>query len=633
MAKRKPRSSATRTPRPAADFVRKGDIPRTFKTATGDYNHTRQESMIPVRDGVELFTVIMIPKNAPGAMPMVLTRTPYSAAKRASRTDSPDLAMALPAVDEALVRDGYIRIYQDVRGRYRSKGKYTVTMPVRGPFNAGQVDQVTDTWDTIDWLVDNVSGNNRRVGITGTSYDGLLTLMALLDPHPALKAAVPVNAMVDSWVGDDFYHNGAFRAVMFDYIYRQTTSKDAGHGIPWGYHDLYTAVLEAGSIGELGRRYGADRLPAWNRLLDHPAYDEYWQDQALDRQLARAPRKVPVLTVHSLFDQEDIYGPPASHAVLAARDRKGSKTHLAIGPWCHGQMAGEGSALGNIRWGADTSLQFRTQMLKPFWDLHLKGVKPAEPLPAVLAFETGANQWRHYSAWPPASSIEPGKLFLQPGGGLAFDTPAGASEPYTEYVSDPAKPVPYRVRPIPPSFGGGWNRWLVDDQRPFSDRTDVLTFVSEPLTAPVTISGAVAATLYASTTGTDADWVVKLIDLYPNEVPAQPELGGYQLMISGDILRGRYRESFATARPIPPGEVLPYRVPMPHVNHTFLPGHRLMVQVQSSWFPVYDRNPQTFVDNIAWAQPDDFCPAAHRIHHAAGAASFIELPVQGDRIQ
>ncbi|MDA0748338.1 MAG: CocE/NonD family hydrolase, partial [bacterium] len=366
------------------DLALGSDVPRAFKSATSAFNHTRMESMVPMRDGVKLFTVIAIPKNATGPMPIVLTRTPYSAAGRASRTNSPDIAMALPAADEALVRNDYIRVYQDVRGRYCSKGKYIMTMPTRGPFNSGKVDQVTDAWDTVEWLVKNVPHNNGRVGITGVSYDGMLTLMSLLDPHPALKAAVPINAMVDSWVGDDFYRHGAFRIVMLEYIYRQTASKDAGRAIPWGYYDFYSAILEAGSLRELGRHYGADKLPAWNRLLDHPAYDEYWQDQALDRLLTKAPRKVPVLTVHSLFDQEDIYGPLASHTVLAKRDRKGNKTHLAIGPWCHGQSTGDGSTLGSFKWDADTSLQFRTQMLQPFWDHHLKNIKPAESLPPVL---------------------------------------------------------------------------------------------------------------------------------------------------------------------------------------------------------------------------------------------------------
>ena len=497
-----------RTRTAAVDLSRACDVPHAFKTTTPAFNYTRLEKMVPMRDGVKLFTLIAIPKDAPGPMPVVLTRTPYGAAGRASRTASPDVAMALPPVDEDLVRDGYIRVYQDVRGRFRSKGRYIMTMPTRGPFNRGRVDQVTDAWDTVDWLVQNVPGNSGRVGITGVSYDGFLTLMALLDPHPALKAAVPVNAMVDCWIGDDFYRHGALRTVMLEYVYRQTASRNASHGIPWGYHDFYNAVLEAGSVGQLGRRYGADRLPAWNRLLDHPAYDAYWQDQAVQQRLAKAPRKVPVLTVHSLFDQEDIYGPVLSHAALAERDRTGRRTHLAIGPWCHGQMTGDGSELGSMKWGADTSLQFRTQMLTPFWDHHLKGVKPAEPLPPVLAFETGTNQWRTCGAWPPRDETEPARLYLQPGGGLAFAAPGADSPSCTEYVSDPAKPVPYRV-------------------------------------------------------------------------------------------------------------------PMPDANHTFLPGHRILVQVQSSWFPVYDRNPQTFVPNIFFAKPADYRKAVQRIYRD----SFVELPV------
>ena len=610
---------------PGEDVTRLGDVPRRFVAPAAHDNYERIETMVPMRDGVKLFTLALVPRQPPGPLPVILTRTPYGAAKRAARTDSPDLAMVLPTADEDLVRDGYIRVYQDVRGRYRSQGRYTVTMPVRGPFNAGKVDQVTDAWDTIEWLATRLQGSNGRVGITGVSYDGMLTLMALLDPHPALKAAVPINPMVDSWMGDDFYHHGALRLIMFDYLYRQTTTKDGSRGVPWGYRDQYSAVLAAGSVGELGRRYGVDRLPAWKRIIDHPAYDAYWQDQALDRRQAQQPCAVPVLTVHSLFDQEDIYGAPAQFAALAAGDPRGRHTHLVIGPWCHGQSQGEGSALGQMQWGADTAGQFRRDVLKPFWDLHLKQTKPRSPLPRVLAFETGGNQWRRYRAWPPASGARTRALFLQPHGGLDFAAP-GPGAGHTEFVSDPAKPVPYRVRPVLP-LGGTWGRWLVDDQRPFADRPDVLAFASTPLAQPLTLAGPVVATLFAATTGTDADWVVKLIDEYPPEVPSCPEMGGYQLMVAGDIMRGRYRERPDLARPVPAGQVLPYRLSLPHVHHTFLPGHRLMVQVQSTWFPLYDRNPQTFVESIAWARPEDFRSAVHRVHHEPTAASYLELPV------
>jgi putative CocE/NonD family hydrolase len=606
------------------------DIPETFSTVTESFDHTRLEVMIPMRDGVRLFTVVLIPKHGDGPMPIVLTRTPYDADEATSRVTSPRMAMSLGISDEPLVRNGYIRAYQDARGKHGSEGEYIMTLPPRGPLNSGAIDHGTDTWDTIDWLLANVPNNNGRVGITGVSYAGYLTLMALIDPHPALAAAIPVNPMVDGWIGDDWFHNGAFRVAMLDYVYAQTSSRDSSYEIPLGYYDMYTGVLEAGSAGELGRRYGADRLPAWTRLMDNPAYTEFWQEQAVDRLLAAVPLKVPTMTVHGLFDQEDIYGPIATYLALESKDRGNDMNSLVIGPWIHGQSWGDGSALGTVRLGADTSLYFREHVRQAFWDKYLKGIEPSRPIPPVLAFETGANEWRSYDAWPPQGRVERTRLYLHDAGGLSFEAP-GAGESFTEYVSDPAKPVPYRVRPIRPLSSGNydtWRWWLTYDQRPFSDRTDVVTFVSEPLTESLTISGEVAATLYASTSGSDADWVVKLVDLYPNEVPAQPELGGYELMISADILRGRYRESFETARPIPPGQVLPYRIRMPNANHTFRPGHRIMVHVQSSWFPLYDRNPQTFVPSIMWAQPGDYQKATMRVYHSGDAVSFIELPVQ-----
>jgi putative CocE/NonD family hydrolase len=605
------------------------DIPETFSRATEAFDHTRLEVMIPMRDGVRLFTVILIPKHADDPMPIVLTRTPYDADEATSRVASPRMAMSLALSDEPLVRNGYIRVYQDARGKHGSEGNYIMTLPPRGPLNSGEVDHGTDTWDTIEWLVANVPHNNGRVGITGVSYAGFLTLMALIDPHPALKAAIPVNAMVDGWIGDDWFHNGAFRVAMLDYIYAQTSSRRSSYRIPLGYYDMYTAVLEAGSSGELGRRYGADQLPAWNRLMDNPAYGGYWQAQAVDRLLADVPLAVPTMTVHGLYDQEDIYGPIATYQALESKDAGNDANHLVLGPWIHGQSWRDGSTLGAIRLGSDTSLQFRENVRQAFWDRHLKGIEPSGPIPPVLAFETGANEWKRYSSWPPEDRVERTRLYLRDAGELDFERPT-ADDSSTEYLSDPAKPVPYRVRPIRPLSSGDyetWRWWLTYDQRPFSDRTDVATFVSEPLMEPLTISGDIAATLYASTTGTDADWVVKLIDLYPNEFPAQPELGGYELMVSADIFRGRYRESFETARPIPSGEALPYQIRMPHANHTFLPGHRIMVHVQSSWFPLYDRNPQTFVPSIMWAQPDDYRKATMRVHHSVDAASFIELPV------
>jgi len=618
-----------------ADLIANGgDIPATFEQRTEAYDHTRQEVMIPMRDGVKLFTVIMAPKQLQEAAPIVLTRTPYNASKRtrgAGGGTSPRLGMSLrSAVDyEPLVREGYIIVVQDARGKYKSEGTYVVNLPLRGALNSGQADHATDTWDTIDWLVKNVPGNNGRVGITGISYDGFLTLMSLFDPHPALKAAIPVNAMVDGWIGDDWYHNGALRQTMIEWIYSHTSTKGDDLEVPLGYRDLYSAFLDAGTAGEFGRRYNAEVLPAWRRVIDNPAYTPLWRDQALQRLLQNAGPNVAVMTVHSLFDQEDIFGPLASYATLEEQDARNDRNFLVIGPWTHGQSARDGSAFGKIGWSSDTSRHFREKVRQAFWDEHLKGAKPATPLAPVLAFETGANEWRQYTSWPPRDSVDSRKLYLQPHGGLSFSAPTAGGEAYTQYVSDPAKPVPYRVRPILASSDAAstWRTWLSDDQRPVADRTDVVSFVSGVLTEPLTVSGEVVATLLASTSGTDSDWVVKLIDLYPDEHPSDPELGGYQLMISADILRGRHRESFEAARPVAANEVLPYRIALPNVNHTFQRGHRLMVQIQSSWFPLYDRNPQTFVENIARAKPQDFKPATQRIHHSPNAASFLELPV------
>ena len=604
------------------------EISPDFSPVTEAFDYERREVMIPMRDGVKLHAVVVIPKGVTAA-PIILTRTPYGADKPTAQAQSPSASMILPVADEPLLRAGYIRVYGDVRGRYGSEGDYVMTLPIRGALNKWKVDQTTDTYDTIDWLVKNIKGNNGRVGITGVSYPGWLTLMGIVEPHPALAAAVPMYPMVDGWIGDDFYHNGAFRQTMFEWIYNMGAHKESKFSPPFGYRDMYEAFLSAGSADALARRYNADKLPTWRKLVDNPSYNAFWRGQAVQDVLAAKPLKVPVLIVHGLFDQEDNFGGIAAYRALEAKDTDNTRVHLALGPWNHGQSQHEGSSLGALRWDADTSLWFREKVLLPFWNQHLKGQTPAQPTPPVLAFDTGVHEWRNWQSWPANGGATPAKLHLQPGGRLAFAAPTASGETYAEYVSDPAKPVPYRVRPVLAMYNpeSSWNRWLVDDQRPFADRPDVLTFVTEPLTEPLTISGEVFATLFASTTGTDADWVVKLIDVFPPEVRANPTLGGYQLMVSGDIMRGRYRESLESPKAIQPGEVAPYRVRLPEANHTFLPGHRIMVHVQSSWFPLYDRNPQTFVENIGKAKPADYHAATHRIWLTPEQASFVELPV------
>jgi putative CocE/NonD family hydrolase len=610
------------------------EIPAKFTPTYDGWDYTRREVEIPMRDGVKLHTVILVPKGAKRA-PILLTRTPYGADEMTEHNHSTHLRMALDGYDHAvdtIIEGGYIRVVQDVRGKHGSEGDYVMNRPVRGPQNRTKVDHATDTYDTIDWLVKNVRESNGKVGIIGISYDGFTPLMALIDPHPALKVAVPMNPMVDGWRGDDWFHNGAFRQLMLSYIYGQEATRKSDLHWATSHYDDYEAFLDAGTAGELARRNGLEQLGFWKKVLAHPSYDAFWRDQAVDRVLAKQPLKVPVMLVHSLWDQEDIYGAPAVYKALEPKDRRNDMVFLVLGPWRHGQAIGDGSSLGAIRFDSDTSLTFRRDILRPFLDHFLKDKPPKLTTAPVTAFETGTNQWRALRAWPSGCakgcSIHPTRLYLREHGTLSYAAPTGTG--YDEYDADPAKPVPYIPRPVVssgPVHSQTWREWLVSDQRNAASRPDVLVFTSDVLTAPVKISGEPIANLVASTTGTDADWVVKLIDVYPPEVNAHPELGGYQLPIAMDIFRGRYRESLETAKPIRANTPLVYRFALPNANHVFLPGHRIMVQVQSSWFPLYDRNPQTFVPSILTAKPGDFRKATVRVYHASKQASFVELPV------
>jgi putative CocE/NonD family hydrolase len=624
-------------PKPRAtypDFP--SETPAKLEPTNDGFDHVRRDVMIPMRDGVKLHTVILVPKGARGA-PILLTRTPYEATELTSRTHSSHLGPSLFGYDnatEVIVEGGYIRVVQDVRGKYGSEGDYVMNRPLHGPQNPTPVDHATDTYDTIDWLVKNVPESNGKVGILGISYDGFLPLMALVNPHPALKVSVPMNPMVDGWMGDDWFHNGAFRQLGASYIYEQEA--DRKNDVKWwtSHFDDFDMFLQAGSAGELGKRRGLEQVGFWRKILAHPSYDAFWRDQAVDRILAAQPLKVPVMLVHSLWDQEDIYGAIAVYKAIEPKDTGNDKVFLVMGPWHHGQEIRDGSSLGALKFESDTALYFRRQILRPFLDHYLKDGAPKADVAPVSAFETGTNTWRRLTAWPSGCasgcSIRPAPLYLNAGGKVSFDAPRAGDAAFDEYVSDPAKPVPFHARPIPPGsydHGQGWREWLVTDQREASGRTDVVAFVSNVLDAPVKISGQPIANLLASTSGTDSDWVVKVIDVYPDEVAADPALGGYQLMVSADIFRGRYRESLETPKPIEADKALLYRFALPTANHVFLPGHRIMVQVQSSWFPLYDRNPQTFVPNIFWAKPGDYRKAVQRIYHAPGQASFIELPL------
>jgi uncharacterized protein len=621
--------SAAQQP-PGTPTTLQSEIPGKFQAVTDSFDYVRRDVMIPMRDGVRLHTVILVPNGAKGA-PILLTRTPYSATALTSRAQSDHLGAVLSGGDnatEVIVEGGYIRVAQDVRGKYGSEGDYVMTRPLHGPQNPTPVDHATDTYDTIDWLVKNVPETNGKVGILGTSYNGFLPLMALVNPHPALKVSVPMNPMVDGWMGDDWFHHGAFRQSMMSYIYNQEASR--GNEVQWwtSHFDLYDMFMQAGSAGELGRRRGLEQAGFWRKILEHPGYDAFWRDQAVDRILAAQPLNVPVMLVHSLWDQEDIYGAMAVYKAIESKDTNNDKVFLVMGPWFHGQESRDGSSLGALRFDSDTAAYFRRDILRPFLDHYLKDDAPKADVAPVTAFETGTNTWRRLPAWPAGCAsgctVQPTPLYLHANQQVSFAAPKAGDVVFDEYVSDPAKPVPYRARPITMET---WSRWLVDDQREASGRPDVAAFVSDVLSAPVKISGQPIANLIASTSGTDSDWVVKLIDVYPDEVGSQPALGGYQLMVSADIFRGRYRDSLETPKPIAPNQPLVYRFALPAANHVFLPGHRIMVQVQSSWFPLYDRNPQTFVPTIFWAKPEDYRKAAQRIYHAPGQASFVELPL------
>ena len=627
-----------------ADEALPSETPATFVPRVESFDYTKREVMIPMRDGIKLQTVILIPHGAKRA-PILLSRTPYGASSRIAKDSSAHLDALLDSndvADEAVLHGGYIRVMQDVRGKYGSEGDYVMTRPLRGPLNPTAVDHSTDTYDTIDWLVNNIPETNGKVGILGISYDGFTSLMALVHPHPALRAAIPINAMVDGWMGDDWFHKGAFRQDSLTYIHEQEATR--GSDLSWwtDHYDDYDAWLSAGSAGEMARRHGLEQLGFAEKLMKHPAYDEFWQGQALDKILAKQNLAVPVMLVHSLWDQEDIYGNVALYKALKAQQPGLSDLYLVIGPWFHHQQRLDGSAIGQIRFGSDTAEYFRKHLVLPFLDHYLKDEAPPLHIAPVTAFETGTNRWQELNAWPSGCNsgcdMRTERLYLQSGGNLRLSAGPDSSTParphaaadFESYVADPAKPVPYIPRPI--HIGGkegaiSWQTWLVSDQRDVASRTDVLSFSTPRLTAALKISGEPIANLIASTTGSDGDFVVKLIDVYPDEIGREPKMGGYQLMVAADILRGRYRDSFSNPTPIASGQRQVFRFALPTTNHVFLPGHRIMVQVQSSWFPLYDRNPQTYVDNIFFAKPADYQKATIKIFDGGSAVSFVEVPV------
>ena len=584
-------------------------------------DYVRREVMMPMRDGTKLYTVIVFRKGTKDA-PILLSRTPYDANGATSRNRSQKIEEVLPVMDAPFVNDGYIRVYQDVRGLHKSEGDYVMVRPLSGPLNKTGIDNSTDAYDTIDWLTKNVPEANGKVGIIGSSYLGFTSLMALINPHPALKAAVPQSPMVDGWMGDDWFHNGAFRTFGFDYDLGQTV-KEGGGAVPVGTGDEYQTYLDAVSSGGFARTWGIDQLPTVRKIMAHPAYDEYWQEQAMDKLLAKRKLTVPTLVMLGQWDQEDSYGAPAVYKAVKAAQPDAPIT-LGIGPWRHSGTNYVGYQLGPLNFEGDTALQFRTNWIKPFFDCHLKtNPAPCKPMPAAITYATGTNKWETDAKWPAGAETP---LYLTDKFGLSFTKPAAGSD---SYVSDPAKPVPFVPRPVHMD-GDAWKTWLVQDQRFVEGRPDVLSYSSDVLTQPVHIKGAPQVDLHAATSGQDSDWVVKLIDVYPSELTVNPALAGYELGIGIEIYRGRYVHGFSTPAPLKPGQTYSFGWSLPNVNHVFLPGHRIMVQVQSSLYPLYDRNPQTWVPSIFDAPASAYKKATQTVRWGGAEASAVYLPLVRD---
>jgi putative CocE/NonD family hydrolase len=578
---------------------------------------TRTAEMIPMRDGVKLYTTIYVPKEHKDPLPFVMMRTPYGIESRGPK--------ALKEYLKDLADEGYVFVFQDVRGRHKSEGRFVMSRPPRDPKDSKAIDEGTDTNDTIDWLLKNMPNHNGRVGMLGISYPGWLTMMALLDPHPALKAASPQASPADMFLGDDFHHNGAFRlSYGFEYVAMMETDK-SNASFAFDRYDTYEWYLKLGALSNVNPKYFKGKMPTWNDFVAHPNYDDFWKKQASAPYLKRVA--VPTLHVAGWFDQEDFYGPLKGYELLERHD-KNDQNFLVVGPWNHGGwQAGPGDKLGKVAFDSDTGKHFRAKVQAAFFARHLKD-KGAK-LPEALMFQTGSNKWVEHDRWPPKGAVTR-KLYFYPDGKLAFAAPAETKAAFDEYVSDPAKPVPYRPRPVTPTYPGKeWQVWMVEDQRFTQHRPDVLTYETEPLDEDVTVAGSLTAHLFAATSGTDCDWVVRLIDVYPEKVEKDGSMGGFQLLISGEPMRARFRKSFEKPEPVVPGEVNEYAIDLHWNHHCFRKGHKIMVQVQSTWFPLIDRNPQKFVPNIFEAKDDDFQPARQQVHHSPKYPSSIWMQVLG----
>lgn len=589
--------------------------------------YIKTSAMVPMRDGIKLHTVILSPVGATKPVPVLLQRTPYGASGSDTPDDSTVSLNALGPNYGIMLKEGYFLVFQDIRGKYKSEGSMEIHQPLIHATQKGAVDESTDTWDTVDWLTKNLKGNNGKAGILGVSYPGWLALVAGVDPHPALKASSEQACMADLFLGDDFHHNGAFRlSYGMEYTYEVEFDKTTDSDFPFPQYDLYDWYLNLGSLKNVNEKYFHNKIPTWNNFVKHPNYDDFWQKNSPLNYVSSA--QIPQLHVGGYYDQEDINGPQLMYNHMEKND-KANYNHIVLGPWNHGQWArGRADSLGKISFGSNTAYWF--QLLQKKWfDYWLKGMGDGK-FEEAYCFQTGSNQWKTYSNWPPKQAVIQ-NLYTTIDNKASFTKPA-AAKGSVSYVSDPAKPVPYRTQPIEATYGPGsrWRPWQVEDQRFVYSRPDVLSFTMDKLTDNITVTGKIKAHLFAATSGSDADWIVKLIDVYPDFDSTSLTMSGYQLPVAMEVFRGRFRKSFSNPTPLTPGKPEEFVIDLHDINHSFKKGHRIMIQVQSSWFPVIDRNPQKYIPNIFEAKQSDFIKATQTIFCNSQYATYIELPVMKD---
>ena len=585
--------------------------------------YKKSEVMISMRDGIKLHTVIFSPVGGKTALPVLLQRTPYGANPGFANDSA--LSLSLFGTNYGvMMKEGYFLVFQDIRGKYESEGKMEIHQPLIHTKEKNAVDESTDTWDTVDWLTKNLANNNGKVGIFGVSYPGWLALVGAVDPHPALKAASEQACMGDLFLGDDFHHNGAFRlSYGMEYTYEVEFDKTTDSDFPFPQFDLFDWYLKLGSLKNVNEKHFHGKIPTWNNFTQHPNYDAFWQKNSPLNYMESA--EIPQLHVGGYYDQEDINGPQLMYAHMEKKD-KANNNYIVLGPWNHGQWSrNRADSLGKIAFESNTAASFQA-LQKKWFDYWLKG-KGDGKFDEATCFQTGSNKWKTYNSWPPKEATIK-KLYAGANNTCSFDKPTIAKG-FVSYTSDPAKPVPYRILPIEATYGPGsrWRPWHIEDQRFVYTRPDVISFTMDSLTDDLTVTGKIMAHLFASTSGTDADWIVKLIDVYPDFDEKSLTMSGYQLPVAMEVFRGRFRKSFTNPTPLVPNKPEEFVIDLHDINHTFKKGHRIMVQVQSTWFPVIDRNPQKYVPNIFEAKESDFIKAEHRIYFSAQYPTYIELPV------